>query len=398
MDYKKDFPIFSAQPNLVYLDSAATSQKPQAFLDAEKYYYEKQNSNIHRSAHFLAEEATIAYESTRQSVADFIGAKVKHEIVFTRNATESVNLVARSYGDAFLKKGDRVLLTKMEHHSNLVPWLQLKERVGIEIDYLEVDDDGYLIVDDSKFDASLKFVSITGMSNSLGTINPIKQIAKKAHEVGAIIFVDACQLAVHSAIGVQDMDVDFLAFSAHKLYGPTGVGVLYGKMEHLKKMPAFMGGGEMIHEVFTQAYSAGDVPSKFEAGTPNIAGVISFKAALDYVNEIGFDKISKIEESLTAYALKKLNSLPFLKIVGPQTLRDRGSVISFVIDGVHPHDIAEGLSNEKIAIRAGHHCCQVLMDELGLPATARISLSFYNTESDVDRAVEALKEVYAYFN
>ena len=397
MNYKQDFPIFQQRPELIYLDNAATSQKPQVVLDAETKYYEDLNSNIHRSAHFLAEEATLAYEATRQTVADFTGAG-KHEIIFTKNATEAVNLVARSYGETFLKKGDEVLLSKMEHHSNIVPWLQMKEKIGIEVKYLDVDENGQFIFDGSQITGKTKFVSLTGMSNVLGSTPNLKPVIAAAHAKGAKVLIDACQLAVHAPLDVRELDADFLAFSAHKLYGPTGVGVLYGKEELLKSMPPFLGGGEMIQEVFEDHFTPTGIPHKFEAGTPNIAGVIAFKTALGYISQIGFDQIQQIENELTAYALEKLSAPPSLTLIGPKTAENRGPVISFTMEGVHPHDIAEGLSQKNICIRAGHHCGQVLMDAWGLPATARISLAFYNTKEDIDKAVAALKEVRQYFS
>jgi len=398
LNFRKDFPIFEQHPKLVYLDSAATSQKPKAVLEALQNYYVSMNANIHRSAHFLAEKATIAYEATRQTVADFIGAKYKHEIVFTRNATESINLVARSWGEAFLKTGDEVLLSKLEHHSNLVPWLQVKEKIGIQIKYLDIDEAGQLIFEESQITKKTKFISLTGMSNSLGIITDLKPIIAKAHEVGAKVLVDACQLAVHSPIGVQELDADFLVFSAHKLYGPTGVGILYGKSDLLEKMPAFLGGGEMIQQVFEDHFIPGDLPSKFEAGTPNIAGVVAFKAAIDYINSIGFEAIQTKEMRLAEHALEKFKTLPYLSLIGPQEIENRGSIISFTMNAVHPHDIAEGLSQKQICIRAGHHCTQPLMDYWKLPATARVSFAFYNEMEEVDGLVEGLEDVYNYFN
>lgn len=394
---KSNFPIFGQHPDLIYLDNAATSQKPRVVLEAEREYYEKMNANIHRSAHFLAVEATEAYEESRKAVAQFIHAKYSHEIIFTRNATEGINLVARSYGDQFLEAGDEILLTKLEHHSNMVPWLQLKERKGVLIRYFDIDEEGQLIFDGSQITDKTKFISITGMSNSLGVIPNLKPIITAAHEKGAKVLVDACQLAVHSPLDVQELDADFLVFSAHKLYGPTGVGVLYGKTELLEKMPPFLGGGEMIQQVFEDHFMPNSLPNKFEAGTQNIAGVVAFKAALDYVQSIEWGKIQKIERELTEFALSELKKLNFIKLIGPQTMQNRGSIISFTMEGVHPHDIAEGLSKTKICIRAGHHCCQVLMDHWGLPATARTSFAFYNELSDIDRLVGGLKEVYEYF-
>lgn len=397
MNYKQDFPIFQHRPELVYLDNAATSQKPQVVLDATADYYKRLNSNVHRSAHFLAEEATQAYEAVRFTVADFIRAKNKNEIIFTRNATEAINLVARSYGDAFLNEGDEVLLSVMEHHSNIVPWLQLKQRKGIKISYLDIDADGQFVFDGSQITSKTKFVSLTGMSNILGSITKLEPIIDAAHQKGAKVLVDACQLAVHSPIDVWKMDADFLAFSGHKLYGPMGIGVLYGKTELLKKIPPFLGGGEMIHEVFKDHFTPTDPPQKFEAGTPNVAGAIGLKAALDYIYHIGSSTIQDTERELTAYVLKELSSLPFITLIGPQTIKNRGPVISFTMEGVHPHDIAEGLSQKHICIRAGHHCGQVLMDYLKLPATARISLAFYNTKEEIDQTVKALDEIHQYF-
>jgi cysteine desulfurase/selenocysteine lyase len=398
MDFKKDFPIFRHRPELVYLDSAATSQKPEIVLDSETRYYEELNSNVHRSAHYLGEEATKVYEKGRTAVADFINAENRHEIIFTKGATEAINLVARSYGDAFLKEGDEVLLSVMEHHSNIVPWLQLKERKGIKVNYLDSDENGRLVFDESKITAKTKLVSITGMSNALGSITDLKPIIRAAHEKGAKVLVDACQLIAHFPIDVQELEADFLVFSAHKIYGPTGLGILYAKEEHLEKMPPFLGGGEMIQEVFKDHFTPAGLPAKFEAGTPNIAGVAGLKTALHYVGRIGFDAIRQTEEELTAYALQKLKTLPCLRLIGPQTAENRGPIISFTMDGVHPHDIAEGLSQKYVCIRAGHHCCQVLMDSLNLPATARLSLSIYNTKTDIDQAVTALEEAYKYFH
>lgn len=398
MDYKRDFPIFQQRPGLIYLDNAATSQKPQVVLDAAADYYKRLNSNVHRSAHFLAEEATQAYEAARFAVADFIRAKNKNEIIFTRNATEAINLVARSYGDAFLNEGDEVLLSVMEHHSNIVPWLQLKERKGIKINYLDIDEDGQFVFDGSQITSKTRFVSLTGMSNILGSITNLEPIIDAAHQKGAKVLVDACQLAVHLPLDVWKMDADFLAFSGHKLYGPMGIGVLYGKTDLLKKMPPFMGGGEMIQEVFKDHFTPDEIPQKFEAGTPNVAGAIGLKAAIDYIRQIGFSTVQQIEEELTAYALKELSSLPYLKIIGPKTSKNRGPVISFTMEGIHPHDIAEGLSQKNICIRAGHHCGQVLMDHLKLPATARLSLAFYNTKEEIDQVMQALEEIHQYFS
>ncbi len=353
---------------------------------------------MHRGTYPLSEEATEAYENARKTVAGFINAKYSHEVIFTRNATESVNLVARAYGDAFLNKGDEVLLTKMEHHSNIVPWLQLKDRKGIVLKYLDVSKDGRLIFDPKLVTSKTKFVSVTAMSNVLGTIPDLKPIIAAAHAVGAKVLVDACQSAIHMKTDVQESDADFLVFSGHKLYAPTGIGVLYAKADILNQMPPFLGGGDMIHEVFLDHFTADELPAKFEAGTPHIAGAIGLKAAIDYVNKIGFPTIQKIENGLTQYTLEKLKTLPYVRIVGPTDMTDRGSVVSFVINGIHPHDIAEGFSQKNICIRAGQHCAQPLMDYFEIPATARISLAIYNTKEEIDTAVTTLKEVYKYFN
>jgi cysteine desulfurase/selenocysteine lyase len=398
MKPRKDFPIFHHRPELIYLDNAATTQKPKVVLDAIQGYYESYNSNIHRSSHYLAEEATQAYESGRKGVAGFINAERPHQIIFTRNATEAINLVARSYGETFLKKGDRILLSTLEHHSNIVPWLQLKAKKGMEIDFLEIDGEGRLLFDETKITPQTKLISITAMSNTLGTKTDLKPIIQRAHEIGALVLIDACQLAAHEAIDVRALDADFMVFSAHKMYGPTGIGVLYGKTELLKKMPPFLGGGEMIQEVFKDYYTPGDLPARFEAGTPNIAGVIGLRAAIDYIRSVGFEAIQNNEKQLAEYTLQKLKRLPFLTMIGSQTMESRGPIFSFTLDRVHPHDIAEGLSQNHICIRAGHHCAQPLMDDLKLPATARISLSFYNTMEEIDRLTETLEEVYHYFS
>jgi len=397
MNYKQDFPIFKHRPDLIYFDNGATSQKPKCVIDAIRNFYEQSNSNIHRGPHFLAEEATLLYEGARQTVADFIGVENSREIIFTRNATESINLVARTFGET-LKHGDTVVLSKLEHHANIVPWLQLKERKGIKIRYFDVTDDGFINFNPDLIDKTVKLVSISGMSNVTGAITDLSPIIKKAHEVGAKILIDAAQLAVHQSIDVQKLDADFLVFTGHKLYGPTGIGVLYGKEELLNKMPPFLGGGDMIDDVRLDRFTPASLPNKFEAGTPDIAGAVGLKAAIDYINSIGFEKIINIEKSLTSYLLDKLNSMPFIKIIGPKDIQNRGSIVSFTMKNVHPHDIAEGLSKQNICTRAGHHCAQPYMDSLGIPGTARISLAFYNTIEEIDKCCEVLREIYEYFN
>ena len=397
MDYKKDFPLLRNRPDLIYLDNAATSQKPQVVLDAERRHYEEHNSNIHRGPNFLAEEATVAYESARKSVAKFIGAAKPHEVIFTRNATESINLVARSFGET-LQAGDEIVLTKLEHHSNIVPWLQLKERRDVTVRFLEVTSEGEIIMDESAFNKKTKLLAITGMSNALGVIPDLTSFIRSAHAVGAKVLVDASQLMVHSIIDVQKLDCDFMVFTGHKLYGPTGIGVLYGKEALLDSMPPFLGGGDMIEEVFTDHFTPAGLPNKFEAGTPNIAGAVGLKAAIEYVEKLGRDVIHKTESDLTEYLLKKLSALPYLTLIGPKTNKNRGPIVSFAMKGVHPHDVAEGLSQKMICIRGGHHCCQPLMDQFGIPGTARISLAFYNTHQEIDKCVEALEEIYKYFH
>jgi cysteine desulfurase/selenocysteine lyase len=396
MNFKSDFPIFHKRPDLIYFDNGATSQKPVCVINAVKNFYEQSNSNIHRGPHFLAEEATILYEDARRTVADFIGARKTNEIIFTRNATESINLVARAFGEN-LKHGDTVVLSKLEHHANIVPWLQLKERKGIKLKYFDVTDDGFIKFDSDLIDESVKLVSVSGMSNVTGSITDLSPIVKRAHEVGAKVLIDAAQLVPHQPINVHESDVDFLVFTGHKLYGPTGIGVLYGKEEILDQLPPFLGGGDMINEVYTDHFAPAPLPQKFEAGTPDIAGAIGLKTAIDYIESIGFEKIIKTEHHLASYLLDKLNAMPFIKTIRPTDNRNRGSIVSFTMKNVHPHDIAEGLSQKNICIRAGHHCAQPYMDSLGIPGTARASLAFYNTIDEIDRCCEVLEEIYNYF-
>ena len=396
MNHRDDFPIFKNRPELIYFDNGATAQRPQAVLDAEQKFYTTCNSNIHRGPNFLAEEATIAYEDARRKVADFIGARHKHEVIFTRNATEAINLVARTFGET-LKAQDVILLSKLEHHSNIVPWQQLAERKDLEIKWMGLSTDWRVRLDPALFDKRVKLVAVTGMSNVLGTITDLKPIIKAAHAVGAKVLVDAAQLAVHAPINVHDLDVDFLVITGHKLYGPTGIGALYGKEELLNPLPPFMGGGDMISGVFTDHFIPAGLPQKFEAGTPNIAGTIGFGAAIDYMTKIGFKKIQKLENDLTGYLLDKIKQLPYIKIIGPEDTNHRGSVVSITMEGVHPHDVADGLSSKGICIRAGFHCAQPLMDHLKIPGTARLSPNFYNTKEEVDKVISALEEVCHYF-
>lgn len=397
MTHRDDFPIFKNRPELIYFDNGATAQRPQSVLDAEQKFYTTYNSNIHRGPNFLAEEATIQYEDARRKVADFVGARQKHEIIFTKNATEAINLVARTFGET-LKAQDVILLSKLEHHSNIVPWLQLAERKDLEIKWMGLSTDWRVRLDPALFDKRVKLVAVTGMSNVLGTITDLKPIIKAAHAVGAKVLVDASQLAVHEQISVRDLDVDFLVITGHKLYGPTGIGALYGKEELLNPLPPFLGGGDMISAVFMDHFIPAGLPQKFEAGTPNIAGAIGLGAAVDIMTKLGFKKIQKLENDLTSHLLNRLTKLNYIKIVGPETMEHRGSVVSFTLKGVHPHDVADGLSSKGICIRAGFHCAQPLMDHLKISGTARMSLSFYNTKEEIDRAIGVLEEIFLYFN
>ena len=399
---RDDFPILGSQVHgkpLVYLDSAATSQKPQVVIDALTHYYQNLNANIHRGIHYLAEVATQAYEDTREKVRAFINARNVCEIIFTRNATESINLVARSWGEANLKAGDDIVLTQLEHHSNLIPWQLVAKKTGAKLRFIPIDKEGRLDLSqiDTIITPKTKLLSFTLMSNVLGTITPAKTLIAKAKAVGAVVMCDAAQSSAHIATDVQDLDCDFLAFSAHKMCGPTGVGILYGKEALLETMPPFLGGGEMISHVEWERATWNVLPSKFEAGTPNIADVIAFGAALDYLNKIGMENIHRHEMTLTQHLLDRMIESPIIQLFGPHTTQDRGGVVSFEVDHVHPHDIGTALDFDGVAIRAGHHCAQPLMSVLGVPATARISFYFYNTLEEVDAAMRALEKANAYF-
>lgn len=399
---RSDFPILSKIHNgkpLVYLDNAATSQKPRAVIEAIKNYYENSNANIKRTVHFLGEEATLLYEHARQSLAAFLKTNKPHEIIFTKNVTEAINLVAHSYAKTHLKKGAEIVLTKMEHHSNLVPWLMLAAENELVIKYIDVDQNGRLILGnlDQILSKKTGLVAVGYVSNALGTINPVKEIIQKAHTYGAKVLIDAAQAAPHLPINVKELDCDFLGITAHKMFGPTGIGALYLKEEIADLMPPFLGGGEMIKEVFKDSFVPAELPEKFEAGTPHIAGAIGFKAAIDYLNTLGFEAIIEYEQELAEYALEKLKTLPYLKIIGPLSAEKRVPTFSFVIDGIHPHDISEILSREGICTRAGFHCAQPLMDELNLPGTTRASLSFYNTTAEIDALIAGLATAYKIF-
>lgn len=398
----RQFPILKQKVHqnkrLVYLDSAATSQKPLDVIQCMDAYYEHSNANIHRGIHALAEEATAEYEAARAKIAKFVGVADARQIIFTRNTTESINLIAYTWGHKFLKKGDLVVLTEMEHHSNLVPWFMLAQEKGIVIEFTHVNDDGKLDMNQyhSLLEKKPKLVSFTHMSNVLGTVNPAKQMIRDAHTAGAITIVDGAQSVPHFAVDISDLDADFYAFSGHKMCGPTGIGVLYGKMDLLNAMPPFLGGGEMIKKVTFEGFSTNDVPYKFEAGTPAIAESIGLGAAVDYLESVGMDAIYAHEKALTQYAFDVLADVKGLKIIGPSAA-ERGGVVSFTLEGIHPHDVGQILDSEGIAVRAGHHCAMPLHQRFNLPATSRASLYLYNTTADLDALRKGLDKVIDIF-
>ena len=394
-EIKKDFPIFF-DSDLVYLDNAATTQKPQSVLDEVDSLYKEANANVHRALYSLGSEATERFENSRKKVAKYIGANSEKEIVFTSGTTESINLLARSIGNT-LKPGDEILISEMEHHSNIVPWQMTAQRTGATLKYLSIKETGELDISNpgKYFTSNTKIISLTHMSNVLGTINPIKKLSAKAHQVGAIMIVDGAQGASHLPVDVKELGCDFYAFSGHKMLGPTGIGVLWGKTEHLEEMDPFMGGGEMIDTVTMESSTWNDIPYKFEAGTPNFAQAVGLGAAIDYLQNIGMDNIAAHEQMLIEYALGKLNQIDGLRIHG--SAKDRGGVISFNIDGIHPHDLAQFLNEDNIAIRVGHHCAQPLLKTLGETATARMSFYIYNDESDVDKFCKSLVTIKNYF-
>ena len=401
-EIRNDFPIFQRETKpgtlLVYLDSTATSQKPLAVIEAMDTFYRRSNANIHRGVHTLAEEATALYEQARVKIARFINAPSVRQIIYTRNTTESINLVAYTWARANLKDGDLVILTEMEHHSNLVPWHILQEERGIHLEFIPVTEDGLLDLEvyRSLLSRSPKLVSFTHMSNVLGTINPAAEIIRLAHEAGAVTVVDAAQSVPHLKVDVQALDADFLAFSAHKMCGPTGIGVLYGKTELLESMPPFLGGGDMIKEVNLRSFRANTLPYKFEAGTPAIAEAVGLGAAVDYLSSLGMDAISQYEHQIIEYALERLEEIPGLKLLGPSADK-KGGVASFTFGGIHPHDVAQILDRDGIAIRAGHHCAQPLHDRFGIPASSRASFYLYNTKEEVDLLVNGIYKVKEIF-
>lgn len=398
----EDFPVLKREvsPNipLVYLDSTATSQKPTQVVVAMDRFLRENNANIHRGIHTLAEESTALYEEARQKISKFINSPSAKQIIFTRNTTESINLVVQSWGRKYLKKDDIVILTEMEHHSNLVPWQMLASEKKIQLEFIPVTDDGFLdlSVYDNLLRLNPKFVAFTHMSNVLGTINPAKEIIKKAHDNGALVLLDAAQSVPHFPVDVTDINADFLAFSAHKMCGPTGIGILYGRKDLLDTMPPFLGGGDMIKRVYLRSFFPNEVPYKFEAGTPAIAEVIGFGAAVDYLSEIGMEQIADYEHELIEYAIERLEEVPGVTILGPEA-RYKGGVASFTIDGIHPHDIAQILDMHGIAIRAGHHCAMPLHDKYHIPASARASFYLYNMKSEIDLLINALYEVRKIF-
>jgi len=395
------FPILSRTVHgrrLVYLDNAATTQKPDTVLAALARYYTTLNANVHRGVHTLAEEATAAFEFTRRRVARFVGAPDPRGVIMTRNATEALNLVARSWGER-LSVGDEVLLTEMEHHSNLVPWIMLARQRGVALRHVPIDDNGRLNlrVFAQLLSPRTRIVAVTAMSNVLGTINPVAEMAEAARRVGAVVVVDGAQAVPHLQVDFAALGCDFLAFSAHKMYGPTGLGFLVGRPELLEMMQPLYGGGEMIREVRLDYASWNDIPYKFEAGTPNIADAVAFTAALDLLEELGMDAVRRHEVELTGYALERLASLGGLEIHGPRDASERGGLVSFADPQIHPHDLATILDTHGVAVRAGHHCAQPLMRRLGVPATARASFAIYNHRDDVDALVEGLRHARAYF-
>lgn len=399
---RREFPTLDQSVNghpLVYLDNAATSQKPRAVLDALGAYYENDNSNVHRGIHELSRRATVAYEESRAKVASWVGATEPAEIVWTRGTTEAINLVSTAWGLNNVREGDEILISVLEHHSNIIPWQLLAQRTGAVIKYIEIDDQGRWVLEDlpDLLTDRTKVVAISHVSNALGTVNPVKEVAAAAHEVGALVLVDGAQGAVHIKVNVQDLGVDCYAFSGHKMCGPTGIGALWARRDLLDSMEPYQGGGEMIHIVEREMSTWAKVPHKFEAGTPNIAGAIGMGAAIDFLSEVGMDAIARHERDLLAYALERVSAVGGVRIYGPESLEEHSALISFTLGDAHPHDIATILDSEGIAVRAGHHCAQLAMKHFGISATARASIYLYNTEDDIDRLAEGLEQVQSIF-
>ncbi|MDA2997479.1 MAG: cysteine desulfurase [Actinomycetota bacterium] len=403
---KKDFPIFERKVrggnSLIYLDSGATSQKPNSVIEAESNFYRTVNAAVHRGAHLLAEEASEAYESAREKVAAFIGAR-SNEVIFTKSATESLNIIAYSFGNPDsrinIKAGDQIVVTEMEHHANLIPWQQLAKRTGAELRWLSVTADGRIDLTnlDQVITKKTKIVAITHQSNVLGSILPVETIVKASRAVGALVVLDACQSAPHFALDVKKLDIDFLAFSGHKTLGPTGIGVLWGKFDLLEKLEPSLFGGSMVDSVTMESATWAATPRKFEAGVPNMAQAVGLSAAIDYLNQIGMHNIAQHEQDLTSYLLKGIISISGVKVIGPVDMKDRGGVVSFTVDGVHPHDVGQVLDQYGIAVRTGHHCAWPLMRKLNLVGTTRASLYLYNSKSDVDSLLESIEKVKSYF-
>ena len=399
---RREFPTLEQSVNgrpLVYLDNAATSQKPRVVLDALQAYYENDNSNVHRGIHELSRRATVAYEESRAKVAGWVGAAEPAEIIWTRGTTEAINLMSTAWGLDNVGEGDEILISVLEHHSNIIPWQLLARRTGAVIKYIELDEQGRWILDELPrlLTDRTKVVAISHVSNALGTVNPVKRVAAAAHEVGALVLVDGAQGAVHMKVDVQDLGVVCYAFSGHKMCGPTGIGALWARRDLLDSMEPYQGGGEMIHFVGRDESSWATVPHKFEAGTPNIAGAIGMGAAIDFLSGVGMDAIAKHEHELLEYALERMNAVDGIRIYGPQSPDEHSALISFTLGDAHPHDISTILDSEGIAVRAGHHCAQLAMQHFGISATARASIYLYNTESDIDRLIEGLEQVQSIF-
>ena len=397
---RRQFPILAREVHgrpLVYLDNAATTQKPRAVIDAERHYYEFQNANIHRGVHALSQEATDAFEGARDKVRNFLKAPQREEIIFTRGATEAINLVAHSWGRANLKSGDEILISEMEHHANIVPWQLLCEATGAVLKVIPIDERGALVPGafESLLGSRTRLVGITQVSNALGTVNPVADIIRKSRAAGALVLVDGAQAVAHLPVDVKALDCDFYVFSGHKLYGPTGIGVLYGKREHLEKMPPYQGGGDMIAQVTFKKTTYNELPYKFEAGTPHIAGAVGLGAAIDFVQSVGLETIAAHEDALLVQATRLASGFEGLQVIG--TAPGKASILSFVMKGVHPHDIGTILDREGVAIRTGHHCAMPVMDHYHLPATARASFALYNTPDEVDALFRALRRVEELF-
>ena len=394
-NYREDFKFFSEYPDLVYFDNAATTQKPNVVLERMVRYYESENANPLRGVYDLSVKATDAYENARARTAEFIGAESASEIIFTRNASESLNLIAKSYGETFLKEGDEIVLTVMEHHSNLLPWQEVGKKTGAKLVFLEPDKTGFISDEEikAKITEKTKLVSLAHISNVLGRKNPVEKVIKAAHDIGAVAVIDGAQAVPHTRVNVRELDADFYVFSGHKMLAPMGIGVVYGKKKLLNKMPPFLTGGEMIEYVELDSATYAEVPHKFEAGTVNVGGAVGLQAAMDYLDKVGFDYIEETELRLTKRLFEGMKALPYIKIAGSENAEEHNGIITFTIDDVHPHDSASILNDAKICVRAGHHCAQPLMKFLGFNSTLRASLYFYNTEEEVDRFLDSLTKV-----